>query len=56
MEVWNRGCTDPSTINDDRLLARLTETVWFAWLATKQIGQRFRLSEVASPGFPGRLS
>lgn len=26
-EVWIRGCTDPSTITGDRLLARLAETV-----------------------------
>jgi hypothetical protein len=27
LEVWSRGCTDPSTISGDRLLARLAETV-----------------------------
>jgi hypothetical protein len=27
LEVWSRGCTDPSTISGDRLLARLAEAV-----------------------------
>lgn len=47
LELFNRPDVSPLVINLNIILSLLTvgSPVWFAWLATKQIGQRFRLAE-----------
>lgn len=46
-ELLKQPGTDPAVAVINLILALLSvgATVWFSWLATKQIGQRFRLAE-----------
>jgi len=56
VEVFSKDSASPQIITINLLLSVLSvgAPVWFAWLATKQVGQRFRLAE--DYGFKASIS